>query len=166
MRNVDMQVLGEWVGLRPCRRSVRLEHEELCLEVEHGHKAIPVIHNYGEDICHCSCACDIACTLLQVVEGMPAIVMSAGYIQPCAQHYIQNDWLHHSHSHHLVEGSSNLQVMVGQGLLYIGAALLEPCACSKTSCDKKSTNNLRWCKQFATGSTMKQPTSAVLGSLW
>ena len=38
-----MQVLEDWVGLRPGRISLRLEREECVL----GGKARPVVHNYG-----------------------------------------------------------------------------------------------------------------------
>ena len=35
----------EWVGLRPGRKSVRLEFEEIDLE---GGEKLRVVHNYGE----------------------------------------------------------------------------------------------------------------------
>ena len=38
----------EWVGLRPGRRSVRLEYEEVDLSKHGGHGTLKVVHNYGE----------------------------------------------------------------------------------------------------------------------
>ncbi len=38
----------EWVGLRPGRRSVRLEYEEVDLAHHGGQGTLKVVHNYGE----------------------------------------------------------------------------------------------------------------------
>ena len=41
-----MQVLEDWVGLRPGRTSLRLEREDMQLGEAGGHETV-VVHNYG-----------------------------------------------------------------------------------------------------------------------
>lgn len=42
---IGMQPEREWVGLRPGRKSVRLEYEEIELE---GGDVLRIVHNYGK----------------------------------------------------------------------------------------------------------------------
>lgn len=46
-----MQPEREWVGLRPGRRSVRLEYEEAKIGADNTSDTLRVVHNYGVSRC-------------------------------------------------------------------------------------------------------------------